>query len=101
MKYQNKWKLTSIIQKWRVNVGHAEKDENINHIVTECSKLTQNEYKNRNEWVGKMIYKKLYNRLNFEVVYAKTRIRPSKRIHMNSVILRYKRITKLRLEYNI
>ncbi|XP_068756858.1 uncharacterized protein [Montipora capricornis] len=30
-------------------------DENINHIVSECSKLAQKEYKRRHDWVGKKI----------------------------------------------
>ena len=36
------------------NVGHMEKDETVNHIISECSKLAQKEYKIRHEWVGKV-----------------------------------------------
>ena len=38
----------------------GNRDENINHIISECSKLSQNEYKTRHDWVSKVIhYKKL------------------------------------------
>ena len=33
-----------------------DKDETINHIISERSKLAQKEYKFRYEWVGKVIY---------------------------------------------
>ena len=32
----------------------GEKDEMINHIENECSKLAQKEYKTRHAWVGKV-----------------------------------------------
>ena len=31
-------------------------DETINHIISECSKLAQKEYKTRHDWVGKVIH---------------------------------------------
>ena len=30
------------------------RDETINHIISECSKLAQKEYKARHDWVGKV-----------------------------------------------
>ena len=30
----------------------SERDETINHIISECSKLAQKEYKARHDWVG-------------------------------------------------
>ena len=33
----------------------GDKDETINHIINECSKLAQNMYKTRHDWVGKVI----------------------------------------------
>ena len=30
-------------------------DESINHILSECSKLVQKEYKRRHDWVGKRV----------------------------------------------
>ena len=40
-------------------------DETINHIISECSKLAQKEYKTRYDWIRKMIQWKLYKRLKF------------------------------------
>ena len=33
----------------------SDKDETINHMISECSKLAQKEYKTRYDWVGKVI----------------------------------------------
>ena len=33
----------------------GDRDETINHIISECSKLTQKEHKARHKWVGKVI----------------------------------------------
>ena len=34
----------------------GDRDETINHMISECSKLAQKEYKNRHDWVDKMIH---------------------------------------------
>ena len=34
----------------------SDRDETINHIKNECSKLAQKEYKARNTWAGKVIF---------------------------------------------
>ena len=34
----------------------GERDETINHMISECSKLAQKEYKARHDWVGKVIH---------------------------------------------
>ena len=34
----------------------GDRDETINHIISECSKLAQKEYKTRHDWVGKGIH---------------------------------------------
>ena len=34
----------------------GDRDETMNHIISECSKLTPKEYKTRDDWVGKVIY---------------------------------------------
>ena len=34
----------------------GDRDEMINHIIRECSKLAQKEYKTRHGWVGKVIH---------------------------------------------
>ena len=43
-----------------------ERDEKVNHIVSECSKLSLVEYKNRHDWVEKGIHWELCKRLNFD-----------------------------------
>ena len=45
---------------------HGDKDETINRIVNECSKLAQKEFTVRHEWVGKMIHWELCKRLKFD-----------------------------------
>ena len=34
----------------------GDRDETINHIISECSKLALKEYKTRHDWVGNMIH---------------------------------------------
>ena len=34
----------------------GDRDETINHIISECSKLARKEYKVRHNWVGKVIH---------------------------------------------
>ena len=34
----------------------GDRDETINHIISECCKLAQKEYKTRHDWVGKVIH---------------------------------------------
>ena len=43
----------------------GERDETINHIISECSKLAQKEYKTKHDWVGKVIHWELYKKLKF------------------------------------
>ena len=43
-----------------------DSDETTNHKISECSKLAQKEYKTRHDWVGKVIYWKLYKKVKFE-----------------------------------
>ena len=38
----------------------------INHIISECSKLAQKEYKTRHDWVGKVIHWELCKELEFD-----------------------------------
>ena len=47
----------------------GDRDETINHIISECRKLAQKEYKARHDWVGKVIHwemcrKFLFNHTN-------------------------------------
>ena len=43
-----------------------EIDETISHIVSECSKLAQREYKRRHDFVVRMVYWKLCEKFNLE-----------------------------------
>ena len=45
---------------------NGDRDETINHIISECSKLAQKEYKTRHHWVGKVIHWKLWKEFKFE-----------------------------------
>ena len=44
----------------------GDRDETINHIIRECSKLAQKEYKARHDWVGKVIHWKMCNKFKFD-----------------------------------
>ena len=44
----------------------GDKDETINHIISECSKLAHKEDKTRYDWVGKVIYWELCKKLKFD-----------------------------------
>ena len=44
----------------------GDRDETINHIISECSKLAQKEYKTRHEWVGKVIYEEMFKKFKFD-----------------------------------
>ena len=41
-------------------------DETINHIISECSKLAQKEYKARHDWVGKVIHWEMSRKFQFD-----------------------------------
>ena len=44
----------------------GDRDETINHIISECSKLAQNEYKARHDWVGKVIHREMCRIFQFD-----------------------------------
>ena len=44
----------------------CDRDETINHIISECSKLAQKEYKARHDWVGKMIHWEMCRKFQFD-----------------------------------
>ena len=44
----------------------GESDKTINHIISECSKLAQKEYKTRHYWVGKVIHREFCKTLTFD-----------------------------------
>ena len=43
----------------------SDRDETINHIISECSNFTQ-EYKARHDWVGKVIYWEIRKKFQFD-----------------------------------
>ena len=43
----------------------GDRDETINHIISECSKLAQKEYKTRHDWVGKVIHWEMCKKSKF------------------------------------
>ena len=44
----------------------CERDETINHIISECNKLAQKEYKTRQDGMGKVIHWELCKKLKFD-----------------------------------
>ena len=44
----------------------GDRDETINHIISECSKLPQREYKARRDWVGKVILWEMCKKFKFD-----------------------------------
>ena len=34
----------------------GDRDETTDHIISECNKLAQKQFKNRNEWMGEVIH---------------------------------------------
>ena len=76
----------------------GDRDETINHIINESSKLAQREFKARHDWVGKVIHWEMYKKFKFDHtkkwVYAQPSTCHSKKPRMNSYgTLTYKRIT--------
>ena len=41
-------------------------DETFNHMISECSKLAQMEYKSRHDRVGKVIHRELRKELKYD-----------------------------------
>ena len=44
----------------------GDRDETINHIISECSKLAQREYKARHDWLGKVIHWEMCKKFKFD-----------------------------------
>ena len=44
----------------------GDRDETINHIISECSKLARKEYKARHDWVGKVIHWEMCRKFQFD-----------------------------------
>ena len=43
-----------------------DRDETINHLISECSKLAQKEYKARHDWVGNVIHWEMCKKFKFD-----------------------------------
>ena len=44
----------------------GDREETINHIISECSKLAQKEYKTIHDWVGKVIHWEMCKKFKFD-----------------------------------
>ena len=44
----------------------GDSDETINHIISECRKLAEREYKVRHDWVGKVIHWEMCKKFKFD-----------------------------------
>ena len=44
----------------------GDRDEAINHILSECCKLAQKKYKTRHDWMGKVIRREMCKKLKFD-----------------------------------
>ena len=54
------------IDKTQQNRLCSDRDETINHIINECNKLAQKEYKARHDWVGKVIHWEMCRKFQFD-----------------------------------
>ncbi len=43
----------------------GDRDETINHIISECSKLAQKVYKTRHDWIGKVVNWEMCKKFKF------------------------------------
>ena len=80
----------------------GDRDETINHILSECSKLVQKEYKTRHDWVGKGSPGNCARYLNVTIrpngICTTQHLSGKMRGTNSSGILWYKQITKSRPE---
>ena len=44
----------------------GDRDKMINHRISECSKLAQKEYKNKYDWIGKVIHWEIWKKFKFD-----------------------------------
>ena len=54
------------IQQKSVCSLYCDRDKMNNHIISECSKVAQKEYKTKNDWVGKVIHRELCKKLKID-----------------------------------
>ena len=61
--------IKTIIDKTQQNSKYrlfSDRDETINRIISQCSKLSQKEYKTRHDWVGKVINWEMCQKFKFD-----------------------------------
>ena len=70
---QNNAIRTSQVKAWIDNIQQNsrcrlcdDRDETINHIISECSKLSQKEYKAWHDWVGRLMHWEQCKELKFD-----------------------------------
>ena len=54
------------IDKTQQNSKCGDRDETINNIISECSKLAQREYKTSHDWVGKVVHWEMCKKFKFD-----------------------------------
>ena len=59
------WK-DSRIDKMQQNSKCGDRDETINHIISECGKLAHKEYKTRHDWMGQVIHWEMCKKFKFD-----------------------------------
>ena len=60
-----KVKIDKTQQKSKCRLG-SDRDETINHIISECRNLAHKEYKSRHDWVGKVIHWEMCKKFKFD-----------------------------------
>ena len=61
--------IKAVIDKTQQNSKYrlcSDTEEIINHMISECSKSRQKEYKSRQNWIGKVIHWELCKKLKFD-----------------------------------
>ena len=61
-----KAEIDNMQQNWKYRLC-GDRDETINQIIRKCSKLVQNEYKTKHDWVGKVIHWESRKRIKFDL----------------------------------
>ena len=76
----------------------GDRDEKINHIISEFSKLVQKEYKTRHDWEGKVIHRDMCKKFKFDRTKKYTTQNPSKTMRLTkfSWILLYNQVAARR-----
>ena len=63
---------------------YGDRDETIHHIISQCSKLEQKEYKTRYDWVGKVIHWEMCKKFKFDPTNKRCMHNPAPVIENNT-----------------